>query len=215
MRYRAVLFDLDGTLTDPFEGITKSVEHALDRCGIKVANRRELACFIGPPLHESFMKYYGFTEPEAFRAVEVYREYFSVTGLFENKVYPGIPELLAELSDGGIKLAVATSKPTVFAKRILDHFGLTGYFSVCVGSELDGRRVRKDEVIADTLSALGIGAPDAVMVGDRMHDVIGAKKNGVAAVGVTYGYGTREELTEAGAFAVADTVDELKEILTS
>ena len=210
---RNILFDLDGTLTDPFEGITRSVEYALDRYGITVDDRRSLACFIGPPLHESFMKYFGFSEAEAIKAVDVYREYFADKGIFENAVYDGVEPMLRRLGSRGKRLAVATSKPTVYAERILRHFGIMDCFEVCVGSELDGRRVNKDEVISDTLKALGCGPSGTVMVGDRSHDMIGAKKNGVPCIGVAYGYGTREELTEAGAYVIADSVEELEEFL--
>ena len=208
-----ILFDLDGTLTDPYEGITKSVAYALRRFGIDVADRRTLRPFIGPPLAESFSKYYGLSEKEAKTAVDVYREYFSVTGIFENEVYPGIPEMLEALRSAGKTVALATSKPTVYAARILEHFSLDRYFDLCIGSELDGRRVDKAEVVRDVIAALCADRSSAVMVGDRLHDVIGAKKNGLAAVGVTYGYGSRAELSDAGADFTVDTVEELKKLL--
>ena len=214
MRFKTVLFDLDGTLTDPFEGITRSVQYSLRRFGIEVEDRHALACFIGPPLNESYINYYGFSLEDSYRAVDIYREYFADRGLFENEVYPGIPEMLGELKRQGKTLAVATSKPTVYAKRILGKFDLAKYFDLCDGSELDGTRVHKDEVIAHALEALGCDPASAVMVGDRSHDVIGAIKNSLPCIGVTYGYGTEEELAEAGAFRTVDTVDELKESLS-
>lgn len=213
--YRAVLFDLDGTLTDPYEGITKSVAYALARFGIEVPDRRALRPFIGPPLAESFSKYYGLSDGDALKAVDVYREYFSVTGIFENEVYPGVPEMLRDLKNSGRAVALATSKPTVFAKRILEHFSLDGYFDSCIGSELDGRRVDKAEVIAETLTALGVPAGSAIMVGDRMHDVAGAQKNGVKCVGAAYGYGSISELSDAGAAFIVDSVDGLSSLLLS
>lgn len=211
--YSTVLFDLDGTLTDPYEGITRSVQYSLAKYGIEVRDRRLLECFIGPPLNESYVKYYGFSEEESYRAVDAYREYFAEKGIFENEVYPGIPETLARLKEAGKTLAVATSKPTVFAKRILERFDLEKYFVLCDGSELDGRRVHKDEVVAHAVNELKCPSGSVIMVGDRCHDVIGAKVNGIPTIGVSYGYGTREELEEAGAACVVDSVEELSTLL--
>ncbi len=159
-----VLFDLDGTLTDPAEGITGAVAYALQHYGIEVRDRRELYPFIGPPLTDSFEKYFGFSHAQAVEAVEVYRVYFRDRGIFENAVYPGVPEMLEGLRAKGRTLCVASSKPEVFVRRILDHFGLSRYFAEAVGSELDGRRVRKDEVVAEALARCGAG-PDTIMVG--------------------------------------------------
>ncbi len=211
--YQYILFDLDGTLTDPFEGITNSVRYALSKVGIEAQNS-DLACFIGPPLKESFMKYYGFSDCDAEKMIETYREYFSVDGLFENRVYDGIEALLSRLYKSGKTLIVATSKPEVFSKRILDHFGLSKYFKLIAGSNLDGTRVKKGEVIRYALQTAGITQKDAViMVGDRHHDIDGANENGVDSVGVLYGYGNREELENAGATLVAATVEELDNLL--
>ncbi|MBQ4054847.1 MAG: HAD-IIB family hydrolase [Clostridia bacterium] len=209
-----LFFDLDGTLTDPFEGITRCVEYALDRYGIAVDDRRTLAPFIGPPLADSFIKYYGFTREKAFEAIDVYRERFRDIGLFENEVYAGVPEMLDTLKKSGAKIVLATSKPRVFAERILDHFSLTKYFDFIDGSELDGSRVRKDEVIAHALECLGCNKSEVVMIGDRMHDIEGAKKNGLISIGVLWGYGPREELTDAGADMIAETIGELTDILS-
>ncbi len=211
--YRVALFDLDGTLTDPYEGITRSVQYSLRRFGIEGEDREKLACFIGPPLNESYINYYGFTEEQSFRAVDVYREYFAEKGIFENEVYPGVPGMLSRLKESGLTLAVATSKPTVYANRILDRFGLAKYFVLCDGSELDGTRVHKNEVIAHALDMLDCEPRSTVMIGDRSHDVIGASRNGVPCIGVTYGYGTKDELLEAGAILTVDTVEELEEAL--
>lgn len=214
MRYREIFFDLDGTLTDPFEGITKSVQRSLAYFGIDVKDRDELKCFIGPPLWESYMKYYAFTKEEAEEAVVRYREYFSVKGLYENEVYDGIPELLSKLKAEGMRLTVATSKPWIFSEKILERFGLSEYFSFLSGSELDGRRVDKADVIEHAIDSLGITNKDSVlMVGDRKHDIIGAHKCGVKAVGVLWGYGDRSEHTECGADFIAQSIDELKDII--
>ena len=209
-----VLFDLDGTLTDPFEGITNSVAYSLKGYGIEVADRKELSCFIGPPLYESYENYYGFSKEKAVEAVEKYREYFSVTGLFENKVYFGVEELLKDLIDKGIKVVLATSKPEIFAKRILEHFNLDCYFTEVVGSMLSGERVKKGDVIKEALRRLNNPSKETlIMVGDRSHDILGAKENGLLSVGVLYGYGSREELSNSGADFIVKNIDELKKIL--
>lgn len=209
-----VLFDLDGTLTDPGLGITNSVMFALKRFGIEVDDRRKLYGFIGPPLIPSFEKFYGFSHKDAERAVGFYREYFRDKGIFENEVYPGIPEMLSALQKAGKRLRIATSKPEVFALRIAEHFSLSLYFDRICGSELDGRRVDKAEVIAYALD--GVSAKEkekTVMVGDREHDIFGAKKNALRSVGVLYGYGNLEELRSAGADMIAESVPVLKKQL--
>lgn len=212
--YAYVLFDLDGTLTDPKEGITKSVAYALDAYGISVEDLDSLCKFIGPPLKESFMVYYGMDDAQGDEAVAKYRERFSVTGLFENKVYAGIRELLEDLNKKGKTLIVATSKPAIYSKQILEHFDLMKYFKFLSGSELDGTRVDKAEVIAYALQENGIeDLSQVIMVGDREHDIIGANKNGIDSVGVLYGYGCREEFENNHATYVAESVEELKEIL--
>lgn len=212
--FKYILFDLDGTLTDPFEGITNSVAYSLKSYGIDVENKKDLSCFIGPPLYESFEKYYGFSKEKAVGAVEKYREYFSVTGLFENKVYFGTEELLKELNKSGLKVVLATSKPEVYAKRILDHFGLSNYFTEVVGSLLSGERVKKGDVIKEALIRLNNPNKESiVMVGDRSHDIIGAKENGIISIGVLYGYGNYEELNSAGADFIVENIDRLKEVL--
>ena len=212
--FENVLFDLDGTLTDPSLGITTSVAYALDKYGIKVEDKRDLTCFIGPPLHESFQVYYGFSVEESFKAVERFREYFSVKGLFENEVFPGVPEMLGKLKENGMKLVIATSKPEVFAKRIIEHFSLSGYFDAVCGANLDGSRTKKDEVIRYALDTAGItDLSKTVMVGDRKHDIEGAHKVGIKAIGVTYGFGGTEELAECAADYIADSPGEILGIL--
>jgi len=211
---QVVLFDLDGTLTDSSLGITKSVQYALRSFDIVVEDMDSLRPFIGPPLQQSFMRFYGFSQKEAQDAVKKYREYFAVTGLYENEVYEGIPELLKNLSAQGRRLAIATSKPTVFAIRIAEHFGIDRYFEVIVGSELDGSRVHKDEVIAHTLQQLkATDLTSVVMIGDREHDIVGARKNSIHSIGVLYGFGSREELTQAGTAAIAASVTDLARLL--
>lgn len=217
--YRKLLFDLDGTLTDPKEGICKSVQYALHAFGIEEPDIEVLKPFIGPPLAESFMEFYGMTKERAAAAVEKYRERFSRVGLFENVVYDGIPEMLQRLQGAGYELAVASSKPTVFVEQILEHFDLRRYFAVVVGSELGGARVGKDEVIEETLRQLfggeKINCAEVLMIGDRKFDVEGAKAHGMNCVGVTYGYAFPGELEQAGAAYLADSPAELERLLIS
>ena len=209
-----VLFDLDGTLTDPAEGITNSVAYALDKYGIEVADKKTLNVFIGPPLSESFRKYFKFSILQSVDAVTKYREYYHDRGIFENRVYDGIPQLLASLKAAGKCVIMATSKPTVFAERIAEHFDFRKYFDIIVGSELDGTRVDKAEVIKEALRQAGDPEVEkCIMIGDRLHDVVGAKKTGLRCIGVLYGYGSREELTEAGADMIAETVNDLYDMI--
>ncbi len=206
-----VFFDLDGTLTDPFEGITRSVQFALAHCGITVADRAELAPYIGPPLKESFIERHGLSAAQADEALRQYRVRFSDVGMFENRVYDGVEGMLSALRERGVRLAVATSKPTVFSVKILEHFGLSKYFEEVVGSELNGRRVEKAEVIAEVMARLRVTPDEVWMVGDRCFDVEGAHKNGVRAVGVRYGYAEEDELNTAE--KIVDTVAELQAFL--
>ena len=208
-----LLFDLDGTLTDPAEGITKSVAHALRKRGIEVTDLTTLYTFIGPPLIDSFMKYYGLDEDDARRAVTDYREYFVPQGMFENTVYDGIPALLDELRSHGYTLIIATSKPEPFAVKILEHFGLAHHFHHICGASLDEKRSTKADVIRYTLDACGITSAESIMIGDRHHDVDGAHENGLAAIGVLWGYGDRAELSAAGAEFVVENIGELRNLL--
>jgi phosphoglycolate phosphatase len=210
-RMRAVLFDLDGTLTDPRVGITRSIQYALRGLDLEPPPARELESMIGPPLLASFRDRFGLDAYGARRAVELYREYFAERGLYENEVHAGIPELLEELRERDIVLALATSKPEVYARRILEHFALVDAFHATIGSFLDGRRTDKAEVIAAAIGRLGAGVSDAlVMVGDREHDVEGARANGIDVVAVGYGFGSDEELTRARPTRHAATVSELR-----
>ncbi len=200
MNYKYYLFDLDGTLTDPGIGITNSVMYALEKFGIHVSDRRELYPFIGPPLTDSFRKYFDFTEEQALQAVEYYREYFRAGGIFENKVYPGIPEMLEELKAGNAVIALATSKPYEFSVQILEHFGLYRYFDHVGAATMDGRISRKADVIRHLIDELGdMDKASVLMVGDRDQDVNGAKVNGLHCAGVLWGYGSNDELVNAGA----------------
>lgn len=215
-KYSYVLFDLDGTVTDPEEGITKSVQYALQHFSIEVQERRELYKFIGPPLKDSFMEFYGFTEQQAGEALLKYRERFEVTGWRENVVYDGMEKLLRHLRRRGKRIMLATSKPEVFAEQILVYFGLRDYFDFVGGASLDGRRNYKADVIRYVLDANGISSREkAVMVGDRKFDILGAKEFGLETVGVLYGYGDREELTTAGADHLVGSVAELEVLLCS
>jgi phosphoglycolate phosphatase len=213
--YQAILFDLDGTITDSKEGIINSILYALSKFNMK-EDPRKLEAFIGPPLYRSFQEYYGFDEEKAWQGVAFYREYFSEKGIYENAVYPGIPQLLSELQEWGKTLVLATAKPAPYAERILEHFKLRNYFTWIFGSNMDGTRALKDEVIRDILLELqDVPKDKVIMVGDRNHDILGANANGIASIGVTYGYGSLNELKESGADYLAASVEELRDILLS
>ena len=224
--FQYILFDLDGTLTDPKPGITGCVQYALHEMGIEEPDADRLEVIIGTPLVESFMQFYGMERRLADRAVEKYRERFAVTGIYENELYPGMREMLAGLKAAGCRLAVASSKPEPFVKRILEHFELAAYFDEAVGSGLDGSLSQKEDVVREALRRLGKkeaagGAwsrtgevcPDVVMVGDRKYDVEGARALGLRCVGVAFGYAQPGELEEAGAWRIAEDVETLGRIL--
>ena len=208
---QVILFDLDGTLTESGEGIINCVQYALEKLGKKEEHPENLQCFIGPPLKEQFMKYAGLGEEEGEKAVVYYRERYTTTGIFENRLYPKIPELLELLKINNKILAVASSKPEVYVKQILEHFQIADYFTAIVGSELDGRRTEKAEVIEEALRRMHLEEErdKVLMVGDRSHDVQGAISCGLQCIGVAYGYGSREELEKAGAVYIADSVEDL------
>lgn len=202
--YDYILFDLDGTLTDPGLGITNSVMYALKKFSIEVKDRADLYKFIGPPLRESFQTYYGFSKEKSELATQYYREYFRVKGLYENEVYDGIPGLLKNLKRLNKSLILATSKPEAFAVEILKHFDLYSYFSFVAGATMDGARDKKADVIKYALKSCEISDPSsAVMAGDREYDILGAKQAGLESIGVLYGYGSYEELKNAGAVYLA------------
>ena len=208
-------FDLDGTLTDPAEGITNSFVHAIKYFGLEVPSYEKLCTFIGPPLVTTFQKEFGFDYEKCMEGVKKYREYFAQKGIFENKVYDGIEDLLAQLRDRGKHLVVATSKPEEYSVKILEHFKLAEYFDFICGSNMDETRSKKEEVIEYALGKCGIGSAGkskVLMIGDREHDIIGAKKNGLKSCGVLYGYGSRKELEAAGADYIIEVVGGLLEL---
>lgn len=212
--YQYILFDLDGTLTNSELGITKSVQHALKKFGIEVEDRTVLRPFIGPPLGESFQVYYGMSKGESERAIEYYRERFSVKGLYENEVYEGVEKMLQDLKESGKKLILATSKPEKFTMLILEYFDLLKYFDFVAGATMDGSRGEKADVIRYALEISGIeDKSEAIMVGDRKFDILGAKENGLASIGVLYGFGDREELTEAGADYIVERAEDIVKVL--
>lgn len=213
-KYDVILFDLDGTLTDSSQGIMNSIVYALKKYNIRVDNAEDLRKFLGPPLHESFRDFYGFDDKKSMEAVGFYREYFSTKGLLENEVYPEIRELLKDLKENGKRLILATSKPQPFTDRITEHFNLAKYFEFIAGSNMDGTRSKKAEVIAYALSSCDItDKSNVVMVGDRAHDIIGAKTVGIDSVGVEYGYGDFDELSNAGATYIVKTVEDLRDLI--
>lgn len=212
MGYRYLLFDLDGTLTDPKEGITKCFQYALESFGIYEPDADKLTWVIGPPLVDSFMQGYGFTKEQAEQGTAKYRERFTPIGWKENEVYPGIQEALLRLKEAGFVLATATSKPENMAETILEHFGLAEYFAVIGGASLDMSRARKADVLRYTLERLGVkDMSEVLMIGDRKYDVEGAKEFGIPCLGVLYGYGSKEELQQAGAVALVQDAAQLCE----
>ena len=200
-----VFFDLDGTLTDPKIGITASIQYALAKFDIPVPTQDELTWCIGPPLHVSFKALLDCSDADADRAVAFYRERFGDVGLFENTLYADVEDVLTAVAAGGRRLFVATSKPHVFADRIIDHFGLRQHFGRVFGSELDGTRVHKTDLLRYALDETSTDPARAMMIGDRKHDMIGAANNGIGTIGVLYGYGSRAELAEAGAMHLCQT----------
>ena len=208
---QVILFDLDGTLTESGDGIIKSVQYALEKLGIREENPETLLQYIGPPLKESFMTFHGLSEEQAEQGITYYRERYTQVGMFENQLYPQIPELLEVLKINDKILGVASSKPEIFVKQILERFGIAQYFQVIVGSELDGTRAKKEEVIEEALARLHMQTErdKILMVGDRAQDVDGARSCGLQCIGVSYGYGTKEELESAGAVYIAPSVEDL------
>ena len=209
---KAVLFDLDGTLTDSGEGIMNCARLALSHYGIEVADESSLRVFVGPPLAETFLKF-GVPAEEVNHAIEIYRSRYIPIGKYENKPYPGIRELLEKLEAEGHRLYVATSKPETTSVDILEHFDLAKYFDIIAGASFDHARHSKALVIAYLLEQTGKNL-DAVMVGDTAFDVIGAKSHGIPTVGVSWGYGKVSDMEEAGAIGIAHTMDELYDLIT-
>ena len=213
--YQYLLFDLDGTLTNPKEGITRSVQYALRHFGIEVADPDTLTPYIGPPLIPSFMDFHGLTKDQALEALQVYRSRFSSVGLFENEVLEGVPEMLRALKEKGRFLAVASSKPEAYVLQILEHFSLLPYFDEVVGASMDEKRSAKKDIIEEALRRMGKapGSPDILMIGDRMHDVEGARLCGLDSLGVYTGFAPAGELEEAGATYVFHSIRDMADFL--
>lgn len=208
MKYTTAVFDLDGTITDSCPGILNSIRYALKKRGISEPEEGVLRSFIGPPLQQQFQRVFHLSEEEGAAMVSIYREYYGEKGIFENRVYDGVPEMLRQLKAAGIKVLMATSKPEKYAGQIAEHFGFDQYFDFIGGACMDGTRTVKHEVIEYVLETCGISEADrknTVMIGDRRHDIEGAKQSGLHSLGVLYGYGSREELEHVGAEAIAET----------
>lgn len=211
--YTHLFLDLDGTLSDSAPGILRSAQYALEAFGIHVDNLDDLLCFVGPPLEESFQEFYHLTPSQADEAVKVYRRRYEKIGVYENALYPGIPQFLDKARQAGKVLMVATSKPQRMADLVLSHFGIADRFAF-VGGREDSSRRTKEEVIRYVMKENGLTrTEDIVMIGDRKHDVLGAKAVGLDSVGVLYGYGSRDEFQAAGATYIVDTLKELEELL--
>lgn len=209
-----ILFDMDGTLTDSRVGIVKSIQYSLNSFGIRVPDLNTLTQFVGPPLYDSYTDSFQMSPENAKTAVSKYREYYAEKGIFENALYGGIAELLKNLSSSGKTLAVATSKPTVFTERILDHFSIRGYFKFVSGSDLSDTHIDKGDIIQTALENLNVSDPaDAIMVGDRNVDIIGAERNRIESIGAVYGYGGSDELMSAGPTYLVNDVAELSLLL--
>ena len=213
-KFDTLLFDLDGTLTDSTEGILNCLIYAIERMGFEVPEDTNI--FLGPPIRQSFAEFLGMNGEQVDEAVRIFRERYSDTGLFENRVYDGIPGMLERLKSGGKRLMVATSKAEIYAMRIFEKFGLAQYFEIVGGAELDGSRDYKDEVIEYVLAKAGITDRSTVlMIGDRRQDVLGAHKTDIECMGILWGYGSMEELTQAGADYIARTPQEAADMLLS
>jgi phosphoglycolate phosphatase len=213
MKYSNVLFDLDGTLTDPYMGITNSVKHALSKFNITEENTNKLKLFIGPPLEKSFMEYYKFTANDAKIAIGYYREYYSIKGIYENKLYGGVKNVLKILNDKNINCIVATSKLEKYAVKVLQNFDIDVYFKDVVGSNLEGTLLEKGDIIKHIIEKNELEIEKTVMVGDRKYDIIGAKETGIDSIWALYGYGTQEELNEIKPTKYCNSIDELLKIL--
>lgn len=214
MEYDNILMDLDGTITNPKQGITKSVQFALKALGLHIEDLDTLTKHIGPPLKAGFMEYYDFNEEEADRAVDKYREFYDKAGILDNEVYQGMEQLLIKLRAAGKVIIVATSKPEPLAERILSHFHLDQYFDSICGATFDDQRSKKEEVIRYALEKNNItDLSKVVMIGDRKYDIEGAKEVGIASIGVLYGFGSREEIEIAGADRIATTVEEVYDVV--
>ena len=217
--YKYLLFDLDGTISDSGPGITKSVQYGLEKIGIIESDLEKLKAFIGPPLRDSFKNFYNLSDEKTEEAVKYYRERYAPIGIFENNLYEGIPELLKKLHEDGFVLCLASSKPKVFVERILKHFDIFDYFNVVMGSNLDGSLENKEDIIAECLkefsNAEGFKLSDCLMIGDRKFDIEAAHKCGIKCAGVSYGFGSLEELKEYKADYICESVDELGKLIAN
>lgn len=216
MKCLAAIFDLDGTITDSCPGILNAIRYALQKHGMKEPSQQIMRSFIGPPLCRHFQEVFGLTDEEGAEMVSSYREYYAVKGIFENSVYPGVEELLEKLKDAGVKVLMATSKPEKYALMIAEHFGFAQYFDFIGGSCMDGSRTDKNEVIEYVLRKAHISERErnqVVMIGDRYHDIQGARAAGIHSIGVLYGYGSRDELEKAGAERIAENPENIKKII--
>jgi len=212
MNYRNVLFDLDGTLTDPFLGITNSWKHALQKLKIEI-DPNILRTFIGPPLEKTFMEYFNFDKENTEIGKKYYREYFSEIGIYENKLYEGIENLLKELNERDKTCILATSKPIIFAEKIIKYFNIDKYFKYTVGGNLEGTFNEKEDIIKFIIEKYNLDKLETIMIGDRKYDIIGAKMNGIKSIGVTYGYGSIEELQNENPEYIIDNVEKILEIV--
>ena len=213
MRYTTAIFDLDGTITDSGQGIMNAIRYAVKKHALPEVSEEVLRSFIGPPLKEQFQSVFGLSEEEGAVMVSTYREYYSDKGIYENRVYDGVPEMFESLKRAGVRILMATSKPEKYAKQIAEHFGFAGYFDFIGGACMDGRRTDKHEVIEYVIETCSVSKDTAVMIGDRRHDIIGAAKAGIHSMGVLYGYGSLEELEKAGAEMIAAVPGDISEIL--
>ncbi len=216
MKFHKLIFDLDGTITDSGPGIIGCIKYMLVHYGITPPPDEELRVCVGPPLVDSFMNLFGFSEERAHEAVGVYRERYIPVGIYENEVYQGIPEALAAFSEAGLSLYVATSKPTEMARRVLEYFGIDGYFTEICGASMDEKLTAKDDIIGALLDRLALSPEEkaaAVMIGDRKYDIWGGRKFGLGTIGVRYGYADGNELEEAGADYIVSTAEELKNLI--
>lgn len=212
--YNLALFDMDGTLVDSKEGIYNSIVYALDFFNIDVKEINSLKAFLGPPLRDMFNKLFGFEGEQLELVVAKYREYLSDKGLYEGKLYPGIAEMLAKLHKSGVKMAVATSKATVFAEKMMEHYNIAKYFDLIIGCELDGRRSEKPEIITCILDKLDVERKTKpIMIGDRKFDILGAKAHGMSSIGCLWGYGDEAELTGAGATYLLKSPNEIADLI--
>ena len=213
MNYKTAIFDLDGTITDSGPGIMNAIRYAVKKRGLPDVPEEVLRSFIGPPLKEQFRSVFGLSDEEGTIMVATYREYYGEKGIFENRVYDGVPEVFQKLQEAGVRILMATSKPEKYAKQIAEHFGFAKYFDFIGGACMDGRRTDKHDVIEYVIDSCKVCRENTVMIGDRRHDMIGASKAGIRSIGALYGSGSRDELEKAGADMIAVTPDDISKLI--